>query len=139
MTLLRTKLKWLGLGVSNTVSSTISCKLCMQASIESLTVSSVGTTISNGLWGLDRIDQQSRKRDYMYHYSSIGTGVHVYTVDTVSHQSSMYTCSQFCSCTQHLMSHTCLSHSCRHRSLLSIQSVTSYANLSHACLRHSKS
>lgn len=56
----------------------------LQASIESLTTKSIGTTKSEGLWGLDRVDQQSRKRDYMYHYSSTGAGVHVYTVDTVS-------------------------------------------------------
>ena len=77
-------------------------QLCVQASIESLSVSSVGTTISNGLWGLDRIDQQSRKRDYMYHYSSIGTGVHVYTVDTASHR---------CLCaTNSAIAHTTSSH-----------------------------
>ncbi len=56
----------------------------MQVSVESLTVKSVGEAESAGLWGLDRIDQKTDKRDYMYHYSYVGTGVHVYTVDTVS-------------------------------------------------------
>ncbi len=56
----------------------------MQVSVESLTVKSVGEAESTGLWGLDRIDQKTDKRDYMYHYSYVGTGVHVYTVDTVS-------------------------------------------------------
>ncbi|DBB00879.1 TPA: hypothetical protein ACH3X1_000798 [Trebouxia sp. C0004] len=51
-------------------------------SVESLTVKSVGEAESAGLWGLDRIDQKSGKRDYLYHYSYVGTGVHVYTVDT---------------------------------------------------------
>ena len=44
---------------------------------------SIGETESAGLWGLDRVDQKPLKRDYMYHYSYTGSGVHVYTVDTV--------------------------------------------------------
>ncbi len=56
----------------------------MQVSVESLTVKSVGEAESAGLWGLDRIDQKALTRDYLYHYSYVGTGVHVYTVDTVS-------------------------------------------------------
>ena len=56
----------------------------MQVSVESLTVKSVGEAESAGLWGLDRIDQKTEQRDYLYHYSYVGTGVHVYTVDTVS-------------------------------------------------------
>ena len=56
----------------------------MQVSVESLTVKSVGEAESAGLWGLDRIDQKALMRDYQYHYSYVGTGVHVYTVDTVS-------------------------------------------------------
>lgn len=56
----------------------------MQVSVESLTVKSVGEAVSSGLWGLDRIDQKSNTRDYEYHYSYVGTGVHTYTVDTVS-------------------------------------------------------
>ncbi len=56
---------------------------CVQVTVESLTVKSVGDTISSGLWGLDRIDQKSDKRDYEYHYSYDGSGVHVYPVDTV--------------------------------------------------------
>ncbi|KAL0022292.1 hypothetical protein WJX79_005985 [Trebouxia sp. C0005] len=51
-------------------------------SVESLTVKSVGEAESAGLWGLDRIDQKTDTRDYLYHYSYVGTGVHVYTVDT---------------------------------------------------------
>ena len=61
--------------------------LLVQVSIQSLTAKSTSTVISNGLWGLDRIDQKSKKRDYMYHYSSVATGVHVYTVDTVHYSS----------------------------------------------------
>lgn len=56
----------------------------MQVSVESLTVKSVGEAESAGLWGLDRIDQKTLTRDYLYHYSYVGTGVHVYTVDIVS-------------------------------------------------------
>lgn len=102
--------------------------LCLQASIESLTVSSVGTTVSNGLWGLDRIDQQSRKRDYMYHYSSVGTGVHVYTVDTVSHQRTMSICNYLCCCTQQLLALTCESHSCR-QSLSAVDTVSHHLSV----------
>ena len=58
-------------------------QLYLQVSIQSLTSKSTSAALSSGLWGLDRIDQKSKKRDYMYHYSSVGTGVHVYTVDTV--------------------------------------------------------
>ena len=109
--------------------------LCLQASIESLTVSSVGTTVSNGLWGLDRIDQQSRKRDYMYHYSSTGTGVHVYTVDTVSHQSTLSICNQFCCGTQQLMSHTCQSHRCRQPLCRQCSQSSVMHMYGHACLQ----
>ena len=51
--------------------------------MEELTAAATSSAISAGLWGLDRIDQKTSKRDYQYHYSSVGTGVHVYTVDTV--------------------------------------------------------
>jgi subtilisin family serine protease len=33
-------------------------------------------------WGLDRIDQRSRPLDYQYSYSSTGSGVSVYIIDT---------------------------------------------------------
>ena len=56
---------------------------CVQVTVESLTVKSTSEAVSAGLWGLDRIDQKTDNRDYMYHYSYVGTGVHVYTVDTV--------------------------------------------------------
>ena len=51
--------------------------------MQELTATATSSAISAGLWGLDRIDQKSKKRDYKYHYSSVGTGVNVYTVDTV--------------------------------------------------------
>ena len=57
--------------------------LGLQVTVQSLSVKSAGQTLSDGLWGLDRVDQKPRKRDYMYHYSYTGSGVHVYTVDTV--------------------------------------------------------
>jgi subtilisin family serine protease len=37
----------------------------------------------DGTWGLDRIDQTSLGRDYLYHYpTSAGAGVHVYVLDS---------------------------------------------------------
>ena len=81
----------------------------VQVSVESLTVKSIGEAESAGLWGLDRIDQKTDMRDYLYHYSYVGTGVHVYTVDTVSAVSKLCTPSyhgghsQSCMCTCFVM------------------------------------
>ena len=38
-----------------------------------------------GLWGLDRLDGRSPRRDFMYTYDADGTGVHIYVIDTVTH------------------------------------------------------
>ncbi|BDA45373.1 probable extracellular serine proteinase at N-terminal half [Coccomyxa sp. Obi] len=49
---------------------------------EDLSAKALGTTISQGLWGLDRIDSRSPQRDYVYDYDGDGSGVHIYIVDT---------------------------------------------------------
>ncbi|CAL8471030.1 g10572 [Coccomyxa elongata] len=49
---------------------------------EDLSAKALGTTISEGLWGLDRIDSRSPQRDYAYDYNGDGSGVHIYVVDT---------------------------------------------------------
>lgn len=70
--------------VEDTISSVVSVTcVSLQVSVQQLSASATSSVISSGLWGLDRIDQKSNRRDYQYHYSSVGTGVHVYTVDTV--------------------------------------------------------
>lgn len=50
----------------------------------------LGSTTSAGLWGLDRSDQKDLPRDFLYHYSETGAGVHIYVIDTVSCANSMF-------------------------------------------------
>lgn len=68
----------------------------VQVSVQELTAAATSSAISAGLWGLDCIDQKTKKRDYEYHYSSVGTGVHVYTVDTVCPGDHVTSCHMMC-------------------------------------------
>ena len=43
---------------------------------------SVSTTQDNAPWNLDRVDQRNLPWDSRYEYTSTGTGVHVYIIDT---------------------------------------------------------
>jgi subtilisin family serine protease len=50
--------------------------------VEEDSVMEIVTTQSNATWGLDRIDQASRPLNGTYTYTSTGSGVNVYIIDT---------------------------------------------------------
>ncbi|KAL3147460.1 hypothetical protein ABBQ38_014518 [Trebouxia sp. C0009 RCD-2024] len=63
-----------------------SSSVLKEAERQQAAASSAPATGSTGFpttpWGLDMIDQRTLPLDHLYHYSGLGSGVHVYMVDT---------------------------------------------------------
>ena len=62
------------------------CNLKKRGNVEDIEADQVmsidATTLSNATWGLDRIDQISRPLSTTYNYTSTGSGVDAYVIDT---------------------------------------------------------
>jgi hypothetical protein len=70
------------LDVANLAAFVDAAKGCVQEVWRDTTVS-VQTSQRSPPWGLDRIDQTSLPLSSSYSYTTTGTGVHAYIIDTV--------------------------------------------------------